>query len=81
MSAQMEDENEGLSNTLPPYFALIGPFNSEPQSLDKALCGPDAKQWQEALDYEIGQLEKLRTWVVEDLPKGYTQSHVVRFSS
>ena len=29
------------------------------------------KEWQTALDYEIGQLEKLGTWVIEDLPKGH----------
>ena len=38
--------------------------------LDKALRGSEAKDWQMALDYEISQLEKLGTWVVEDLPKG-----------
>jgi hypothetical protein len=36
------------------------------------LRGPNAKEWQEALDYEIGQLEKLGTWVVENLPAGHT---------
>ena len=36
------------------------------------IRGPDAKHWQEALNYEIGQLEKLETWDVIDLPKGHT---------
>ena len=40
--------------------------------LDKALRRPNAKEWQEALKYEISQLEKLKTWVVEDLPRGHT---------
>jgi len=43
MSVQMEDDNNGLSDMLPPYFALLGPFNSEPQLFDEALHGPDAK--------------------------------------
>ena len=36
--------------------------------LDEALHGPNAKEWEEALKYEINQLEKLGMWVVEDLP-------------
>jgi len=47
-------------------------MGTEPQSLDGALHGPNAKEWQAALDYEISQLEKLGTWVIEDLPKGHT---------
>ena len=47
-------------------------MNSEPKSLDKALQGPKAKEWQTALEYKINQLEKLGTWVVEDLPKQHT---------
>ena len=40
--------------------------------LDKALQGPNAKQWQEALDYEISQLEELEMQAVVDLPQGHT---------
>ena len=39
--------------------------------LDDSLSRPYAKEWQTALDYEIGQLKKLGTWVIEDLPKGH----------
>ena len=39
------------------------------QTLDEALHGPNHQQWQKALGYEIGQLEKLGTWVIKDLPK------------
>jgi len=38
--------------------------------LKEALSGPDAAEWQEAIDYEISQLEKLGTWKIVDLPKG-----------
>ena len=68
--AALVQEYEPEDELLPSDFALIGPMNSEPKSLDKALRGLDAGKWQEALDYEISQLEKLGTWVVEDLPKG-----------
>jgi hypothetical protein len=30
--------------------------------LKEALNGPDRAEWQTAIDYEIGQLEKLGIW-------------------
>ena len=36
------------------------------------LQGPDAKHWQETLEYKIGQLVKLETWEVTYLPPGHT---------
>ena len=57
---------------LPPDVAFAGHYATDPRMLDKALRGLNAKEWQEALDYEIHQLEKLRTLVVEDLPEGQT---------
>ena len=56
---------------LPPNFVLIGTLGTEPKSLNDALSGPHAKEWQTMLDYKIGQLEKLGTWVIEDLLKGH----------
>ena len=56
---------------LPPDIALVSYANGDPRTLDKALHVPNAKEWQEALDYEISQLEKLGMWVVEDLPLGH----------
>ena len=67
-----DDEEEIFSSNLPPDFALVGSIGSDPKTLDEALPGPDAKHWQEALEYEIGQLEKLETWDVIDLPQGHT---------
>jgi hypothetical protein len=50
------------------YYALA---TAEPEpTLQQALKGPDAAEWQEAIDYEISQLEKLGTWQIVDLPKG-----------
>ena len=40
---------------------MVGHTWSDPRTLDKALRGPNAKEWQEELDYEIGQLQKLGT--------------------
>ena len=65
-----EDE-EDWEAELPPDFVLIGALGAEPRSLDDVLSGPHAKEWQTALDYEISQLEKLGTWVIEDLLKGH----------
>ena len=64
------EDDDNIFATLPPSFATVGAMDTEPASLDEALQGPNAKEWQVALDYEIGQLEKLGTWVIEDLPKG-----------
>ena len=33
------------------------------------MNGPDAVEWQEAIDYEISQLEKLGAWEIVDAPK------------
>jgi len=71
LSATKSEPNEPIKY-LPPDFALIRSLDSEPTSLDKALQSPDATKWQTALEYEISQLEKLETWVVEDLPKEHT---------
>ena len=53
-------------------FALAAITSTTPRMLYEALCSPNANKWQVALDYEVGQLEKLKTWVIEDLPKGQT---------
>ena len=68
----LDEEEEIFSNDLLLDFALVGSIGSDPKTLDKVLHGPNAKHWQEALEYEIGQLEKLETWDVVDLPQGHT---------
>ena len=65
------EDKEDWEVELPPDFVLIGALGTEPRSLDDALSGPHTKEWKTMLDYEIGQLEKLGTWVIEDLPKGH----------
>ena len=72
LAIELPEDDEDNQTDLPPDFALIGGMDSEPPSIDEALRGPDAQKWREALDYEIRQLEKMGTWVVEDLPQGYT---------
>jgi hypothetical protein len=64
------NDDNGIFAMLPPDFATVGSMGTEPESIDKALRGPDADKWPAALDYQISQLEKLGTWVIEDLPKG-----------
>jgi Reverse transcriptase (RNA-dependent DNA polymerase) len=56
----------------PPDIALMGCTHLDLKTLDEALRSPNAKEWEEALQYELNQLEKLGTWVVEDLPPGQT---------
>jgi hypothetical protein len=74
-SVEIQDEDRGYSDSLydlPPDIAMVGHASTDPQTLDEALRGPNAKEWQAAMDYEINQLEKFNTWVVEDLPPGQT---------
>jgi hypothetical protein len=48
------------------HWALAA-AEAEP-TLKEALSGPDGAEWQAAIDYEIGQLEKLSTWKIVDYP-------------
>jgi hypothetical protein len=43
-------------------------MGKEPASIDEALKGPNANAWKKALEYEINQLQKLRTWDIVDKP-------------
>ena len=58
-------EDSTIFDYLPSNFALVGGLNTDPKMLDEALFGPNAKEWQAALDYEISQLKKFETWVVK----------------
>ena len=72
---EIDNDDGGYFNcyyNLPPDCAMVGHTWSDPQTLDKALRGPYAKEWQAVLDYEISQLQKFGTWVIKDLPKGQT---------
>ena len=42
---------------LPPDVMALGHSDSDPKTFEEALRGPIAKEWQEALDYEINQLQ------------------------
>ena len=76
----LEDPDNNLNNNehldclhgIPSDIALVGHISSDPRTLDEALQGPNAEDWQEALDYEIDQLKKLKMWVVKKLPHGHT---------
>ena len=72
LNAKVAEDEDDWEVELPPDFVLIGALGMEPKSLDDALSGPHAKEWQTALDYKISQLQTLGTWVIEDLPKGHT---------
>ena len=70
----IDEDEEMLSTDFPPDFAFIRSICSDLKTLDKALHGPDAKHWQEVLEYEISQLEKIETWDVglTSTPNGNT---------
>ena len=75
LTDDIQEEAEDYTNcydNLPPKVALVGYSGADPKMLDKVLQGPSAKEWQNALEYEINQLEKLQTWIVKDLPPGHT---------
>jgi hypothetical protein len=59
-------QSSPTSSTSPIHSALAA---AEPEpTLQQALNGPDAIEWQEAIDYEISQLEKLNAWEIVDPP-------------
>jgi hypothetical protein len=65
---------------LPQEYRLAGAFGYEPKTLCEALDTPKAKEWQAAHNYEVNQLQKLKTWEIVDLPKGqYTIPHLEVF--
>ena len=65
-----EGERASFATLDPPdepiHWALAA-VEPEP-TLKEALNGPDAEEWQEAIDYEIGQLERLGAWEIVDAP-------------
>ena len=73
---------EDVFDLLPLDFALIGGLDAEPASIDEALHGPEVKEWGEVLQYEISQLEKLKTWSIKNPPpehKAITSNEVLRY--
>ena len=52
---------------------LFATMPSEPQSIKEALKRPDSQRWKEAIQCEIDQLERNKTWEIvdiRDIPKG-----------
>ena len=84
----MAEESNSDNNTLPEEalfaavgnmsvplltdFALGSSMGTGPRTLDEVLCTPCTKEWQNAYNYEIGQLMKLGTWDLVQLPAGKT---------
>src|SRR5882762_5320527 len=56
------------SSLIALHFALAA-TQAKP-TLKEVLSGPDVQEWQAAIDYEIGQLEKLGAWEIVDPPRG-----------
>ena len=73
MLEESDQDPNGYLNSLYkllPDVALVRYSGADPKMLDEVLQGPNAKEWQEALENEISQLKKLGTWKVKDLPQG-----------
>ena len=41
----------------------------DPKTVEEALSGPDAEKWKEAMETEMGTINKMGTWKLEELPK------------
>ena len=84
----MAEESNGYNNTLPEeaLFAVVGNMSvllltdfalgssmgTETRILDEVLHTPHTKEWRNAYNYKIGQLTKLGTWDLVQLPAGKT---------
>jgi hypothetical protein len=66
-ASEMDLVDEVHANTHRPIHWALAAAEPEP-TLQQALNGPDAVEWQEAIDYEISQLEKLGAWEIVDAP-------------
>jgi hypothetical protein len=63
--AEIEIETEWFSPTVKSAMPAIA--EDEPQAAD-AINGPEAKQWREAMEAEITQIEHLGTWEIVKAP-------------
>ena len=66
---QREKLNLAEELFLDTSFLTKGAKEDLPQSYDKVIKGPEADQWKEAMEAEMSQLNKMRTWKKEDLPE------------
>lgn len=65
-SASLATTDDNEDDTSLTHWALAA---AEPKpTLQQALNGLDAVEWQEAIDYKISQLEKLGAWEVVNVP-------------
>jgi hypothetical protein len=50
-------------------FLTTGSKEDLPWSYEEVINGPEADQWKEAMDAEMGQLKKMGTWQESELPE------------
>ena len=53
----------------PEYACALG-NNDDPRSVEEAFAGAESREWSEAIDAEIKQLERLGTWELVLAPAG-----------
>ena len=61
---------------LKDYYAMLGedeisidePVLSDPVTFEQAMCSPDSKEWQKAVQEEMDSILKNKVWEIVDLP-------------
>ena len=64
LASECDAESQDVEYT---YLALPG---DEPESVEEALNGPDAREWEPALKAELDVLERHKTWRLVERPHG-----------
>ena len=64
--AEFDDEVDEF----PMEFVYAMGDEDDPKSVGQALARPESKEWSKAMDVEINQLERLKTWKIVHPPPG-----------
>jgi len=66
-----QDERAGDNEEAAVESDFLGMVEAGPQSVEEAIQSPEKDLWMRAVDEEIQNLERLKTWVVvENIPEG-----------
>ena len=50
-------------------YSFSASDQNDPKTVEEALGGPDAEKWKEAMETEMGTINKMGTWILEKLPE------------
>ena len=65
-----QDDQTNLAEELFLGTTFLTTEEDLPKSYEEAINGPEADQWKEAMDAEMGQLKEMGTWEKVELPEG-----------